>query len=266
MGSRRAQAARRERLLAKGMTDAELERIAAPIGLDLGALTAEETALSIMAEIVAMRHGRAGRAARARQRAHPRGRRLRVGGLVLAAGEGARFGGDQAARRRCAAGRCSSTRWRAVDGAARPRVVVLGARGRRRSAGAVDLHGAEPVVCEDWAEGQAASLRAALRGARRRGRGGGRCSATAGVTRRRGARVVAAADAAEEAVAARATYDGVAGPSGAAAAPAAGRVGELRGRRRLPRRCSSAQPVVEVDLAGVANPRDIDTREELATR
>ena len=60
MGSRRAQARRRERLLAKGIEEADLERISAPIGLDLGALTAEETALSIIAEIVAMRHGRSG--------------------------------------------------------------------------------------------------------------------------------------------------------------------------------------------------------------
>jgi xanthine dehydrogenase accessory factor len=60
MGSRRAQARRRERLLAKGIDEAELERISAPIGLDLGALTAEETALSITAEIVASRHGRPG--------------------------------------------------------------------------------------------------------------------------------------------------------------------------------------------------------------
>jgi xanthine dehydrogenase accessory factor len=60
MGSRRAQAARRERLLALGVADEALERIAAPIGLDLGALTAEETALSIMAEIVAVRHGHGG--------------------------------------------------------------------------------------------------------------------------------------------------------------------------------------------------------------
>ena len=44
MGSRRAQAARRERLLAAGLTDADLERLAAPIGLDLGATSSEETA------------------------------------------------------------------------------------------------------------------------------------------------------------------------------------------------------------------------------
>jgi xanthine dehydrogenase accessory factor len=60
MGSRRAQARRRERLLAAGVTESQLARIAAPIGLDLGALTATETALSIMGEIVALRHGRSG--------------------------------------------------------------------------------------------------------------------------------------------------------------------------------------------------------------
>ena len=71
MGSRRAQESRRERLLAKGVTDEELERVSAPIGLDLGALTAEETALSIMAEIVAMRYGRdGGRLANAKGRIH----------------------------------------------------------------------------------------------------------------------------------------------------------------------------------------------------
>jgi xanthine dehydrogenase accessory factor len=60
MGSRRAQAKRRERLLAAGVPEEQLARIAAPIGLDLGAHSAEETALSIMAEIVAVRNGRAG--------------------------------------------------------------------------------------------------------------------------------------------------------------------------------------------------------------
>jgi xanthine dehydrogenase accessory factor len=60
MGSHRAQAKRRDRLLALGFTDADLERLSAPIGLDLGALTPEETALSIMGEIVAHRRGREG--------------------------------------------------------------------------------------------------------------------------------------------------------------------------------------------------------------
>ncbi len=71
MGSRRAQAKRRDRLLELGISEADQARISAPIGLDLGALSAEETALSIMSEIVAMRHGReGGRLANARGRIH----------------------------------------------------------------------------------------------------------------------------------------------------------------------------------------------------
>jgi xanthine dehydrogenase accessory factor len=71
MGSRRAQEQRRERLLAAGVAEAELARIAAPIGLDLGALTAAETALSIMSEIIAVRRGRTGgRLIEARGRIH----------------------------------------------------------------------------------------------------------------------------------------------------------------------------------------------------
>ena len=60
MGSKRAQKERRERLMAHGVTDEELERISAPVGLDLGATGAQETALSIMAECVAVRYGRDG--------------------------------------------------------------------------------------------------------------------------------------------------------------------------------------------------------------
>jgi xanthine dehydrogenase accessory factor len=60
MGSRRAQAARRERLLAAGLSDEELSLLSAPLGLDLGAVEREETALSILAEVVAARHGRSG--------------------------------------------------------------------------------------------------------------------------------------------------------------------------------------------------------------
>jgi xanthine dehydrogenase accessory factor len=60
MGSRRAQAARRERLLAAGVEESELARISAPIGLDIGAVAAEEVAMSIMAEVLGVRHGREG--------------------------------------------------------------------------------------------------------------------------------------------------------------------------------------------------------------
>lgn len=60
MGSHRMQAKRHARLVENGITEDELARLAAPIGLDLGALTPEETALSIMSEIVALRRGRPG--------------------------------------------------------------------------------------------------------------------------------------------------------------------------------------------------------------
>jgi xanthine dehydrogenase accessory factor len=60
MGSRRTHAERIELLRAAGVSDADLARISAPVGLDLGARTPEETAISIAAEIVALRYGRTG--------------------------------------------------------------------------------------------------------------------------------------------------------------------------------------------------------------
>ncbi len=60
LGSRRAQAARRERLLEVGVSEDALARLSGPCGLDLGASTPAETALSILAEAVAVRAGRSG--------------------------------------------------------------------------------------------------------------------------------------------------------------------------------------------------------------
>ncbi len=58
MGSRRTTKDRNERLMAEGVTQAEIDRVRAPIGLDLGARTPEETAISICSEIIALRSGR----------------------------------------------------------------------------------------------------------------------------------------------------------------------------------------------------------------
>lgn len=61
MGSRRTDKDRESRLRAVGLTDADLSRLASPIGLDLGGRTPEEAAVSIVAEIIARQWGGSGR-------------------------------------------------------------------------------------------------------------------------------------------------------------------------------------------------------------
>ncbi len=75
LGSRRTQAARRAKLRAQGIGERAIARIHGPVGLDIGGTTAAETALSILAEIVAARGNH--------------------GGAPLAAGEGSIHGQDR---------------------------------------------------------------------------------------------------------------------------------------------------------------------------
>ena len=58
LGSRRSHAARRERLALAGVSDADLDRIDAPVGLDIGAVGPSEIALSIAAAMVAAFHAK----------------------------------------------------------------------------------------------------------------------------------------------------------------------------------------------------------------
>src|SRR5207244_8332798 len=60
LGSRRNQERRRERLLEAGVDESALDRIAGPAGLDIGAHSPAETAISMLAEIMAVRAGREG--------------------------------------------------------------------------------------------------------------------------------------------------------------------------------------------------------------
>src|SRR5262245_11454964 len=61
VGSRKTQGDRRERLRAAGVSEDELARLRGPVGLDLGGRAPAETALAIMAEVVASRYGGSGR-------------------------------------------------------------------------------------------------------------------------------------------------------------------------------------------------------------
>lgn len=60
VGSRKTNADRRERLRAAGVSEESLARVRGPIGLDIGASSPEEMAISILAEIIAVRYNREG--------------------------------------------------------------------------------------------------------------------------------------------------------------------------------------------------------------
>lgn len=184
---------------------------------------------------------------------------MRIGALILAAGEGRRFGGTKQLAE--LDGRPLLEHALAAVSAVSPRVVVLGHAAEEIRA-RVDLHGAQPVVCPGWAEGQAASLRCGLAAL------GGVDAVLVvlgdqpGVTAAAVAAVIAAAGD-EDAV--RATYDGVPSHPVLLRRPLLDRAGELRGDTGF-RDLLHAAHVREVEVGHLADPTDIDTREELARR
>jgi molybdenum cofactor cytidylyltransferase/nicotine blue oxidoreductase len=182
-----------------------------------------------------------------------------VAALVLAAGEGRRFGGTKQLAE--LEGRPLLEHALAAVTGVEPRVVVLGHAADEIRA-AVDLQGAEPVVCERWHEGQSASLRRgleALAGA----------DAVLVVLGDQPGITAAAVDAVvgaggdEDAV--RATYDGVPSHPVLLRRALLGRAGELRGDSGFRDLLEGAR-VRAVEVGHLADPADIDTREELARR
>ena len=186
---------------------------------------------------------------------------MRIGALVLAAGEGRRFGGTKQLAE--LDGRPLLEHALAAVADVSPRVVVLGHAAEEIRA-AADLHGAEPVVCERWAEGQSASLRCGLEALPDVDAVvvvlGDQPGITPGV-------IAAALDAfdPERDDAVRATYDGVPGHPVVLGRALLVRTDELAGDAGF-RDLLAGGRLRELEAAHLADPADIDTREELAGR
>jgi molybdenum cofactor cytidylyltransferase len=184
-----------------------------------------------------------------------------VAGLVLAAGAGTRFGGGKQLAdldgRPLLEHALAAMRSAPVE----PVAVVLGADAHA-IADAVDMHGAEPIVCEEWEEGQSASLRTGIDALERAGADA--VVVTLGDQPHIAARAIAAVVAGRggDAQAVRATYDGTPGHPVlierelfAAVRELSGDVGArdvLRGAR-----------VRDVPCDGLGGPGDVDTRDQL---
>jgi xanthine dehydrogenase accessory factor len=86
VGSRKTQADRRQRLRDAGVTEAQLDQLRGPVGLDLGGRQPAETALAIISEIVAERYGGTGRPMRERAATQATATRVAIEGTPVTAG------------------------------------------------------------------------------------------------------------------------------------------------------------------------------------
>jgi len=173
-------------------------------------------------------------------------------GLVLAAGEGRRFGGPKQLAR--VAGRALIEHALAAVRDLDSVVVVLGARADEIRSGA-DLAGAEVVVCPDWAEGMGASLRCGLAAVGDADEVVIVLADQPFITPAVVARVRAAPG-----DAARAVYGGALGHPVVIRRPVLARAGELRGDSGFRDLLTG---VTELECGDLADPTDIDTQADL---
>jgi xanthine dehydrogenase accessory factor len=169
MGSRRTHEDRLRRLRASGVGESDLARLRSPIGLDLGGRSPQETAVSILAELVMVRAGGSGRPLSATVGPiHPDGGAVsaapveRAGAVVLAAGSARRFGDVKLVAPLAGEPLIQHAVRRALGAGLAPVVVVLGhAAEQVRAALPLDAR-VHVVVNDDHAAGQAGSLRMGL--------------------------------------------------------------------------------------------------------
>lgn len=181
-----------------------------------------------------------------------------IGGLVLAAGAGRRFGGPKQLAE--LDGRPLLEHALAAIAAvpALERIVVVLGAAADEILARVDLHGAEPVVCADWAEGQGASLRAgaaALPDAEA-------ILITLGDQPRITPQVIAGVLDHRGADAVRATYAGRPGHPVLLERPILGRLPELRGDTGA-RALLAGSRVREWECGHLCDAADVDTPEDL---
>ena len=187
---------------------------------------------------------------------------MRIGGLVLAAGEGRRFGGTKQlaaldGRPLLAHVVDHMLRVPAID----PIVVVLGHDAAAVRAGVAELADVHVVVAEDWQEGQAASLRAGVVALGDVDAAVVMLGDMPFVTPQVIAGVVELAGH----DAARATYDGAPGHPVLLGRTLLDRAGELTGDTGFAPLLQGCD-VRTFEAGHLADPTDIDTREELASR
>ena len=165
LGSRRTHERRKQSLRDLGFSDADLERIHAPVGLDLGGRSPQEIAVAVAAEMVANRYGRDSRAVREDvKKVRPEVSTMPVSGVILAAGSSVRMGQPKQLLRVGGARSSISSSTPRSDRGLSEVSVVLGAYDEqvRRSIRAAESERLRIVVNEAHARGVSTSLRCGL--------------------------------------------------------------------------------------------------------